>query len=464
MTIEHIIITVLATLLVFLTISWNKANRKSALSESTASQLQERVASLESQYSKAVEEKTSEYEARKNAETETQLALQQVDTMKKQLEDRERAKEEQIAQYNKNLEETKKQFQHQFENLANKIFEEKNKTFNERSQKGIQEILNPFKERFQEFQKIVNESFGTHAKEQFALKKEIQRIVTVNEKMTLEAKNLTKALKGDVKAQGNWGEVILEKILEDSGLRKDEDYIIQGTGLGLKDQDSGQVQRPDVIVKLPEDKHIIIDSKLSLTHYERFCGEEDETKRGIHLKQFITSVKTHVNGLEARRYQDSDKLGTPDFVLMFMPIEGAYSLAIQSDHEIHRYAWDRKIVIVCPSTLFATLKTISSVWKMELQNRNTIEIARQGGALYDKIASFIEDMQKIGSQLGTVQKSYDGAMNKLSTGRGNILKRTEDLKALGAKASKKLPVELIDSETLDDTKPPQEQLKIKEDA
>ena len=361
------------------------------------------------------------------------------------LETEQSATEERMAEQQQNLAAMEKKFQDQFENLANKIFDEKNKSFNELSQKGLQDILGPFKERFGDFQKTVSESFGEQAKEQFALKNEIQRIVKVSESMTLQTESLTKALKGDVKAQGNWGEVMLEKILEDSGLRKDEDYTLQGSGMELKSAE-GKHQKPDVIVNLPENKHIIIDAKVSLTRYERFCAEEDEQPRREHLQQFVDSIRAHIIGLEKRDYQHNSKLGTPDLVLLFLPIEGAFSLAMQADPEIQSFAWNKKIAVVCPSTLFATLRTIESVWRLERQHKNAEKIAQKGGALYDKIAGFIKDMEAMGNQLGTVQKSYDGAMNKLSSGKGNILGRTAELEKLGAKTSKKLPAGLLNTD------------------
>ena len=334
----------------------------------------------------------------------------------------------------------------QFENVANKILDEKNKKFNEQSQKDITNLLTPFKDQFQQFQTVVKDSFGTQAKEQFALKEEIKRVVEVHESMTLQTRGLTDALKGDSKTQGNWGEVMLEKILDDSGLRKGQDYIVQGAGMGLKESETGKSQRPDVVIHLPDNKHVIIDSKVSLTHYEGFCSAETAEEKSQYLAQFLRSVKKHVTDLQDRGYEHIDKLESPDFVLMFMPIEGAYALAVQSDTELHRYAWDKKIVIVCPSTLFATLKTIASIWRLELQNKHAVEIARQGGELYDKVVGFIEDMDAIGNQLGKVQKTYDGAMNKLSTGRGNIIGKTEKLKTLGAKAKKSMPTEFLNDE------------------
>ncbi|MDE3060751.1 MAG: DNA recombination protein RmuC, partial [Pseudomonadota bacterium] len=254
--------------------------------------------------------------------------------------------------------------------------------------------------------------------------------------------SLTKALRGDVKAQGNWGEVMLERILEESGLRKGEDYVLQGEAMGLSGEDGGR-QRPDVIIKLPDDKHVIIDAKVSLTAYERYCADGDES----HLRDFLKSVRNHVAGLESKRYQDNDKLNTPDVVMLFMPVEGAFALAMQQDRELHQYAWGKRIVIVSPTMLFANLRTIASLWRIERQNRYAYEIADQGGRLYDKFVGFIEDMQLIGRQMSGLHKSYDSAMNKLSEGRGNLVGSVEKLKSLGAKASKSLPKDLLAEES-----------------
>jgi len=334
------------------------------------------------------------------------------------------------------------QLKFEFKATASGIFEDLSQKFSTRSEKQIGDLLNPLRERLGEFQKKVDESFGTQAKEQFSLKNEIERIVKVNEQMRLQTDSLTKALRGDSKAQGNWGEVMLERILEESGLRRNIDYTTQGGFRGAEEN----LLKPDVIVNLPENKHVIIDSKVSLTAYERYCAEADETLRLPHLKEFLKSLKTHVDGLEQRRYQDVESLGTPDFVLMFMPIEGAYSLAVQQNQELHSYAWGKKIIIVCPATLFVTLKTIASLWRIELQNQNAQEIARVGGALYDKFARFVEDMLSMGKQIGKLQESYDQARQRLSEGKGNLLARAEKLKTLGAKTSGSLPKELIREE------------------
>ncbi|AHX05613.1 rmuC family protein [Ehrlichia chaffeensis str. Liberty] len=322
-----------------------------------------------------------------------------------------------------------------FENLANRIFDEKTDKFNKISQESLSRILNPLQEHINLFKKQVDDSFSIHNKEQFLLKQEIQRIILANEKITLQAENLADVLKGNVKIQGNWGEMILEKILESSGLRKNQDYVLHGTGMDLQDSE-GNKQQPDAIINLPENKHLIIDSKISLIHYEKYFATKSEESKNVLLKQFITSIRVHVNVLSNKKYQNIEKLKTPDFVLMFIPIEGAYSLAMQEDIMLHNYAWNKKIVIVCPSTLFATLRTIESVWRLERQNRNTMEIARQGGALYDKIVGFISDMQKLGKQVNILNNVYNDAMKKLSEGHGNILSRTENLKHLGVKTSK----------------------------
>lgn len=336
------------------------------------------------------------------------------------------------------LTEQQEQQRLEFRNTANALFEDMSNKFTVQSEKKIGDLLTPLRDRLGEFQKKIDDSFTTQGKEQHTLKTEIEKIARMND-------SLTRALRGDAKAQGNWGEVMLERILEESGLRHGEDYILQAGELGLKGAEGNHL-RPDVIVRLPENKHIVVDAKVSLVAYERYCAEANEFAREPHLKDFLKSVKAHINGLEQKRYQDIEKLGTPDFVLLFMPIEGAYSLAMQSDQELHSYAWGKKIVLVCPSTLFATLRTVASLWRMEMQNQNAQEIARQGGALYDKFVGFIEDMDGIGSQMKRLQGNYDQAMNKLSTGTGNLVNRVEKLKQLGAKTSKSLPKSLVEED------------------
>jgi DNA recombination protein RmuC len=361
-----------------------------------------------------------------------------------------------INQREKDLADTEHKFTLKFENLANRIFEEKTSKFKLDSQAGLEQTLNPLKENLAAFQKKIDDSFGIQAREQTSLQREIARIVTANEKITLQAENLANALKGESKIQGNWGEMILEKILEDSGLRKDIDYIIQGSGMGMKHIDDGSALKPDFTVLLPGDRHIIIDSKVSLTHYERHFSEPDVQQKELYFNQFLASIRDHVTGLAQRRYQDSAQAKSPDFVLMFMPIEGALISALQKDQELHNFAWKKRIIIVCPSTLFATLRTIESMWRLDRQNKNAVEIARQGGDLHDKIVGFVEDMENIGSKLDSTRTVYDNAFKKLSKGTGNIVKRTNDMKLLGIKISKEIPEKLLDDDVTIELNPQNE--------
>lgn len=335
-----------------------------------------------------------------------------------------------------------------FENLANRIFQEKTNQFRQDSETSLGQLLLPLKGELEEFRKNVANSFGQHANEQYSLKKEIEKIVLANKEIVEQAGNLTRALKGDTKIQGNWGEVILEKILEESGLRKGVDYVLQGEGLAMVDAE-GVRQKPDAVVMLPENRHIIIDAKVTLTHYERYFNATNDMERAGALKQFLASVRAHVQGLEQRRYQKSDKLETPDFVLMFLPIEGAFTLAIQQDQALHAYAWDRKIAMVGPTTLFVSLRTIASLWRIMRQEQNAQTIAQQAGDLYDKIVALAEDMLDIGKRIDSTKKAYEAAYNKLAGGRGNILGRIEKLKILGAKTSKAMPSGLINYDDSD---------------
>ena len=323
----------------------------------------------------------------------------------------------------------------QFENLANRIFDEKTKSLRDHNADSLGQILSPLRENLQQFQQKVEDS----AKEQFSLKNEIRNIMALNENMRLQTEKLTQALKGDVKAQGGWGEVVLERILEASGLERGITYTVQGAGLGLRHVEHGGRLQPDVIIHLPDSKNVIVDAKVSLVAYERLTAAASDEERQSAMAEFSTSVKAHVKGLSERRYQDIPELGTPDFVLMFMPIEGAYALAMQADANLHAHAWENRIVIVGPSTLFATLRTIASVWRLEHQNKNAQEIAEQGGRLYDKFVGFVEDMDSIGQRLNQTRTAYDAALNKLSRGAGNLVKRAQDLKSLGAKGGKSLP-------------------------
>ncbi|WP_319591245.1 DNA recombination protein RmuC [uncultured Draconibacterium sp.] len=351
--------------------------------------------------------------------------------------------EEKLGEQKKELEEIQKKLTTEFENVANKILEKNSEKFTAANQKNIGEVLNPLKEKIQLFEKKVDDTYKQGLKDQTDLKAELKKLYDLNNKISEEANNLTKALKGDVKKQGNWGEVVLERILERSGLNEGE----QGYQKQFSDttEDNKRIQ-PDVVINLPDNKHIIVDSKVSMIAYERAVNTENEEERVRFVKEHLLSLRTHIKGLSEKHYQTASKLNSPDFVLLFIPIEASFSVAIQEDQELFSYAWDQKVVIVSPSTLLATLRTISSIWQQENQTRNAIEIARQGGALYDKFVGFIADMETIGKNLDTTRKTYDSAVNKLHTGSGNLVRRVENIKKLGAKASKELPGKYIEEE------------------
>ncbi|MGA1192041.1 MAG: DNA recombination protein RmuC [Bdellovibrionota bacterium] len=387
-------------------------------------------------------------------EDEHRARKEEISTLREKVAESEIARNllnERLETQGKELVEIQQKFQLQFENLANKIFDEKLSSFKTQSSESLQHLLNPLSENLKDFKKVMTESFSEEQRERYSLKNEIDRICTLNEKMTIETESLTLALKGDTKTQGTWGEVVLERILEESGLRKGDEYSVQGGGMKLKNPESGQSARPDVIIHLPLGKHIIIDSKVSLEPYRRLIEidkREDEKAHTAAVKSFLTSIRNHVNGLSDRRYHDIEGLESPDFVLMFMPVEAAYATAIQADRELHSYSWSKQVVLVGPWNLFATLQTVSSLWRIQRQSANADEIARRGGALIDKFTGFLNDMSKIGSQIEGLQNTYAAARNKLSDGQGNLVRQAEMLIELGAKNSKEIPSEYGTRETL----------------
>lgn len=343
------------------------------------------------------------------------------------------------------LNDAKKELQTQFENLANQIFESKTKSFAEQSRANLDTILTPFKEKIIEFEKQVSEAYTNEGKERHSLIKEVQRLQELNQKLGEDAENLTRALKGDTKAQGTWGEIILERILEESGLRKGIEYDSQG---GFRDT-AGKLLKPDVIVHLPEGKDIVIDSKVSLIAYEKYVRAEDDGDRDKALREHMISINTHLKGLEAKKYDELPGVKSLDFVLMFVPVESAFMLAIEKDNEIFRKAFDKSIMIVSPSTLLVTLRTIQNIWRYEHQNKNALEIADRAGALYDKFVGFITDLERVGDQIESTRKAYDGAHNKLVSGKGNLVSRAQSLIDLGVKSRKQLPANVIQEADLD---------------
>jgi DNA recombination protein RmuC len=332
------------------------------------------------------------------------------------------------------LDEAKESLKQQFNHLANEIFESKSKRFEESSQERLQLLLKPFREQITHFSKQTEERFIKENSERAVLHKELSRLRELNEQITQDAKNLTNALKGENKTQGNWGEIVLARILEDSGLREGFEYETQGS---FKDE-AGKMLRPDVVVHLPQNKDIVIDSKVSLVAYERFMSAETPEEREHALKQHLSSINAHIKGLSEKRYEKLEGVKSLDFILLFMPIEGAFLLALEQDSSFFSRAYEANIMIVSPSTLLVTLRTIEHIWRTERQEQNAQEIAKQAEALYDKFVAFVEDLTKIGDQIAKTGESYERALNKLSTGKGNLLRRVESIKQLGLKPKKSL--------------------------
>ncbi|MEO9965307.1 MAG: DNA recombination protein RmuC [Reichenbachiella sp.] len=348
--------------------------------------------------------------------------------------------QENLRTQKEELNEIREKFSAEFKNMANEILEENSKKFTTHNKEQVDQLLKPLGEKIVAFEKKVDETNKENIARNSALKEQIAGFKELNQKITKEAENLVNALKGDTKAQGNWGEFILESILEKSGLEKQREYFVQQS---LADEDGNRYQ-PDVVVKLPDDKSIIVDSKVSLNAYERFANTDDKEEKEKQIKAHLISLRAHIKGLSDKNYQSLYGVEGLDFVLLFIPIEPAFSLAVQKDGELFNDAYSKNIVIVSPATLIATLRTIASIWKQEYQNRNAIEIAKEGGNLYDKFVAFTEDVKGIGRQLDLTQKVYVEAAKKLYEGKGNLINRAEKMKKLGAKATKNMDQKLLD--------------------
>jgi DNA recombination protein RmuC len=397
--------------------------------------LQERLTSREEQLRRQIEELQT------RSDKLDKLLLEKIDLERENVKLATELREETLrsAENQQILNSAKKELQSQFENLANQIFTEKTRMFADQSKANLETILTPFKEKIAEFEKKVTEVYNTEGKERHSLIREVQRLQELNQKIGVDAENLTRALKGDSKTQGTWGEIILERILEESGLRKGIEYDSQG---GFRDAD-GRLLKPDVVVHLPEEKDIIIDSKVSLVAYERYVRAEQEDERDWAVREHLLSINAHLKGLEAKKYDELPGLKSLDFVLMFVPIESAFMLAIEKDSEIFRKAFDKNIMIVSPSTLLVTLRTIQNIWRYEHQSKNAQEIAEKAGKLYDKFVGFVADIEKIGEQIDSTRKAYDGAHNKLVSGKGNLVARAQNLIDLGVKSRKPLPAAIL---------------------
>jgi len=358
------------------------------------------------------------------------------------------AKDQEIKNLREINEGQEEKLRTQFENLATKILDDTTKKFTDQNKVNLNNILDPLGVKIKEFEKKVNDTYVKGTKERSTLAEQIKNLSELNIRMSKDAINLTKALKGDSKTQGDWGEFKLEMILEKAGLMNGVHYSTQGS---FQDEE-GKHKRPDVIVNLPEGKCLVIDSKVSLTAYANYYQSEDDEEREGHLKDHVTSMKNHVQDLSSKNYQKLYQINAPDYVLMFVPIEPAFMLAIHADQDLMAWAVEKKNIVIVPtSTLLATISMVSSIWKQEDQKRNVLEIARQGGALYDKFVGFVDDLINVGKRLKSAKDSYDGAMNKLSTGKDNLVRKTENIKALGAKTSKSLPDSLIQRAVTDDS-------------
>ncbi len=343
------------------------------------------------------------------------------------------------------LNEAKEALTNQFKNLANEILEDKARKFTEQNAQQLDVLLKPLQTKLSEFKEQVSNSYEKESRERFALKNEIERLASLNLKMSDEARSLTNALKGDSKVQGNWGELVLESILESSGLRKGEEYLVQDSHTQA---DGGRLQ-PDVIVKLPEGRHLVIDSKVSITAYARHTEANDDAIAEQELLAHIQSIRQHIQGLSGKNYAGIADLSSVDFVLMFIPIEPAFLSALKAAPNLYQEALAKNIVLVCPSTLMATLRTVAHLWRQDLQNKNAMEIARQCANLYDKFVGFVDDLDQIGKRLDQAQSSYHDAFNKLKSGKGNLIKAAERVKELGVKPSKNLESHFIDNRNND---------------
>ena len=357
-----------------------------------------------------------------------------------ELEAERRQSADKLATFQQSAQDAKTALSDQFKNLANEILEEKSRRFAEQNQQNLDTLLKPLQEKLTDFRKQVDETYQSEARERFALKQEVEKLSSLNIRMTDETRALTNALKGESKTQGDWGELVLETILENSGLRKGEEYVVQDTHT-ISD---GSRLQPDVVIRLPESKNLVIDSKVSITAYTRYMQADDESTKTAELNSHVQSIKQHIQGLSSKNYQDLYGVGSIDFVLMFIPVEPAFLSAMRHAPDIYQEALKKNIVIVCPSTLLATVRTVAHLWRQEYQNKNAQEIARQCAMLYDKFVGFVEDLDKVGQRLEQAQVSYTDAVGKLKTGRGNLIRTAENVKKLGVKPNKSLPSKLTD--------------------
>ncbi len=402
-------------------LAWFYANSRSGAVLGAAEELKKQLSAAQTDRETAQQTADREREARIKAQAELDAA-------------RERLEESQ-----KLLEQTKKELRLEFENLANRIFDDKSKKFSDLNKTSVDALLKPLREQIRDFAKRVNEVYHDEAKERSSLKTQIEQLTELNRTMREEAVNLTNALKGQSKTLGNWGEVVLARIFEQSGLHEGREYTLQET----ERTEEGKVRFLDAIVQLPEGKQVIVDAKASLTAYEQYSSATTDEERETALAAHLTAVRNHIKELSNKDYHDLPGVESLDFVLMFIPIEGAFMLALEHGHAMFQQAFRENIMLVSPSTLLLSLRIIANLWRYQRQNENAERIAERAGKLYDKFSGFVDDMEKIGRQLGTVQGTHRDAMTKLSEGRGNLIRRAEQLREMGAKTAKQLPEHMV---------------------
>jgi DNA recombination protein RmuC len=391
---------------------------------------------LKNQYQE-LEQRRSE--ARRDAET-LEEKLRSTHSQLVRAETRLEEQQHHMHEKEEFLRQTRESMQAQFKTLAQDIFEEKGRTFKHESKSGLSEILDPLRTQLQEFRQRIDTIHVTDLKDRTSIRHELEQLRTTSHHLNQEAVNLTRALKGENKFQGNWGEMVLERVLEQSGLRKGYEYDTQ---VNLRNEDN-RLLRPDVVVHLPEGKQIIIDSKVSLTAYERYCSTEDEAEQQQALKQHVHAVKQHLTSLGSKDYADLNGVESLDFILMFMPLEPAFICALQHDRDLLDLSLQQHVVVVTPTTLLATMRTVENIWRYERQNQNARAIAERAGAVYDKLRGFVEDMEKIGTQIVTLDQQYHSAMNKLTQGRGNLISQASRFVDLGVKVKRKIPASVVE--------------------
>jgi DNA recombination protein RmuC len=416
----HTIVTLVLFFITALTLTWFYSQRKLTLSELKKVQTEKTNQNIELSTIKAeLQNKNIEL-----AEIKKTLSLEKIQN-------------EERIQF---LQEAKEQLTNQFKVLASEILEDKSKKFTEQNQNNLDNLLGPLKTKITEFKSVVEELYIKEGKDRTALSEQVKQLFQLNQQLSQDAHNLTKALKGQVKTQGAWGEFILEKILEESGLVKDIHYKTQDSHT----RDDGSRAQPDVILFLPENKNLIIDAKVSLIGYEEYVNSESNIEKESALKKHLTSIKQHIKTLSQKNYQDIYQLKSIDFVIMFIPIEGAFLLPMSTDNGLWQEAWKQNILLVSPSTLLFVVRTVAHLWRQEQQTKNSLDISKRGAELYDKLAGFIEDFEKVGKNLNLAKDSYDNAFSKLRTGRGNVIRQAEMLRELGVKPSKNLQIHSLD--------------------